>query len=521
MARHARLSGLDKRRADGQGSCAPAGRTTNRLIVTGAVMVGTFMAAVEVTIVATAMPTIVGSLGGFAYYAWVFSAFLLAQAVTIPIYGKLADTYGRRPVFIAGTLVFLAGSVLAGLAPTMLFLVASRAMQGLGAGAILPIATTIIGDLYTLEERVKIQGYLNSVWGISAVTGPALGGLIVQTIGWPWIFFLNVPIGLLAIVGLVLALHEEVRPQRHRLDIPGALTLVIAIGALLLALLEGGSAWPWLSLPSAGLLLLAGLALAFFLRWEARAAEPIVPLAVLRNRVILIADAAVLASGGLVLGVTSFVPAFVQGVLGASPAVAGFTLTTLSIGWPLASAFTGVLALRIGFRPTALLGSLCTVLASLMFLVLVRPGVPPVLVALASFVMGVGMGLSSTAFLVAIQDAVTWERRGVATGSFMFARLIGSSIGVALLGAVLNAGIRHYLVGSTPLMEDNRKLDVAGSLLEPAWRASLSPEVVATLQTALVAGLRWVYLVVLCLALLGTAITWFFPGLRRSCDNEP
>lgn len=519
MARHAEPPSLDKVQPPGQGHRAPARRRTNRLVVTGAVMVGTFMAAVEVTIVATAMPTIVGSLGGFAYYAWVFSAFLLAQAVTIPVYGKLADTYGRRPVFIAGTLVFLAGSVLAGLAPTMLVLVASRAMQGLGAGAILPVATTIIGDLYTLEERVKIQGYLNSVWGVSAVTGPALGGLIVQTIGWPWIFFLNVPIGLLAIAGLLLALHEEVRPQRHRLDLAGAILLVIAIAALLLALLEGGSAWPWLSLPSAGLFLLAGLALALFLRREAQAPEPILPLAVLRNRVILVADTAVLSSGGLVLGVTSFVPAFVQGVLGAPPAVAGFTLTTLSIGWPLASAFTGMLALRIGFRTTALLGSLCTVVASLLFLALMRPGTSPALVALASFVMGTGMGLSSTAFLVAIQDAVPWERRGVATGSFMFARLIGSSISVALLGTVLNAGIRRYLTGSTAVLGDNRRLDVAGSLLEPALRSSLSPETVAALQAALVAGLRWVYLVVLGLALLGTAITWFFPGVRRSRHN--
>ena len=295
-------------------------------------MLATFMAAIEATIVATAMPRIVGELGGFAFYSWVFAAFLLAQTTTTVIYGKLADMFGRKPSLILGISLFLFGSLLCGLAWSMPSLIFFRLLQGLGAGAIQPITSTVVGDLYKLEERGKAQGLISSVWATSAVVGPLAGGIIVDNLSWAWIFWINIPIGFIAIAGFTLFLKETVEHKKRRIDYLGAALFSIAIVSLLTLLTE----------TKAAISMLLGLGLVFlvsaflFLRQEARAAEPMISLRLWSRRLIASCNMATLLAGMTLIGLTTVLPLYVQGVLGRSPVVAGFTLTALVVGWPLA-----------------------------------------------------------------------------------------------------------------------------------------------------------------------------------------
>lgn len=494
----------------------------NRVLVVASLMLAMFLAAIEATIVATAMPTIIGSLGGFRLYSWVFSAFLLAQGAFIPIFGRLSDLYGRKPVFTVATCIFLLGAFLSGHARSMVELIVFRAVQGLGAAGVQPITQTIIGDIFTLEERARVQGWLSSVWGISSVAGPTLGGIIVDHWSWPWIFYINIPLGLIAIAGLWLFLRERPAAQRHSIDYPGSALLVTAVTALLVFVIEGGTGWPWLSAGSLGFLSLAIGAGTVFLWWENRVAEPLLPLGLFANRVMTFCDLAVLFSGALTLGISSFTPTLVQGVMGTSATVAGLALGAMSIGWPLASTFSGRLMLRIGYRSTALAGSLFTILSAVVMLSL--PYVPGVATAATgSFLMGLGMGLTSTTFIVAVQGAVSWEQRGVATSSNAFMRMLGSTLGVAIFGNILNNGLVGQLralpeavkgaVGTNP--------DVARILLDPATRQSLPVWVLQPLQEALFSSLQGVYVALLITAVAGTLIVRFIPpGLPDSLQAK-
>lgn len=491
----------------------PAGRKTNRPLVFGAVLLAMFMAAVEVTIVGTAMPSIVADLGGFALLGWVFSAYLLPQAISMPLWGKLADLYGRKPVFVAGTGLFLFGSLLCGLASSMPALIAFRVVQGLGAGAVQPIATTLVGDLYSLEERAKIQGYLSGVWGVSAIIGPALGALFVEYLHWSWVFWVNVPIGLLAVAGVAFFLHEDVARKPHALDWPGAALLLVSVAALMLALLQGGAAWTWTSPPSLALLAVFALGGAAFLWWERRAAEPILPAAVWRHRVIALSNAASLTTGALLIAVSSYLPTYVQGVLEHSALVAGFALTAMSIGWPLAATLSGKAMIRFGFRPVAVVGGVFLLVGAAFFVTLI-PRHGPVWAALGSFFTGVGMGLATTTFVVAVQSSVDWHTRGVATAANLFMRVLGGTIGAALLGSILNTRLRAHLEAAgiagaqDPLAEVNR-------LLDPAQRLSLPAETVARLQEGLALSLKAVYWGTAVLAVVSFALILFLPKKGR------
>ena len=420
---------------------------SRRPVVLGCVMLALFMAAVEVTIVATAMPQIVARLGGFSMYTWVFSGFLLTQSATILVFGKLADLYGRRPVLIAGIVVFLLGSTLCGFAWSMPALIAFRLLQGLGAGSIQPVATTIVGDLYTPQERPRVQGWLSSVWGFSAIVGPLAGGIIVEAFSWHWIFWINVPVGILTIVGLSLFLRENVTRRPHTIDYLGVVLFCIAIAALLLALMQGGVAWPWASLATLALVATFVIALALYVARERRAPEPMIDASLWRSRLVASVNTCSLFAGAAIIGITSFVPIYVQGVLGRSAIVAGFALTAMSVGWPLASTLSGRFLHALDARNTARIGGVLLFAGSL-GLALMPSGANAVLVGLASFVMGFGMGLLNTTFIILIQGSVDWARRGSATASNIFARMIGSTFGAAILGAVLNASLAGRLAAS-------------------------------------------------------------------------
>jgi EmrB/QacA subfamily drug resistance transporter len=413
------------------------------------------LAAMDTTIVATAIPSIVRDLGGFSLFAWVFSIYVLVQAVSVPIYGKLADLYGRKPMLLFGMVTFLAGSALSGLSWNMVSLIVFRGVQGIGAGALTPIIFTVVGDLYTVEERSRIQGWLSSVWGIAAVIGPAIGGFFVEFASWRWIFYINVPLGLVAIFMVTTSLRENVDRRQHSIDYLGAALLTVGVGLLILAALEGGVGWPWLSMQTFLLVLVAAVALAGFVWQERHAVEPTLPLWVFTRRLILGSNLATFVLGLLSIGLTTMLPTFAQGVLRTSAVAAGFILAVMTISWPVAAALSGQLYLRIGFRDSALVGACLTVCSGLVFVAL-PANTPPWLAAAGSFIMGAGLGLISTPLVVGIQSMVGWGRRGVVTSSNMFARQLGQAMGAALFGGILNAALAGW-IGSAPS-------DIAGQL---------------------------------------------------------
>ncbi|RSK29304.1 MFS transporter [Bacillus sp. HMF5848] len=477
-----------------------------------------FLAAIEATIVSTAMPAIAADLEDFSLYSWVFSAYLLMNAVTVLIYGKLSDLFGRKPIIVFGIIIFMLGSILCGFATSMEMLIAFRFLQGAGAGAVMPIASTIVGDIYTKEERAKIQGYLSSVWGISAITGPALGGLIVEYLSWHYVFWINIPLGILAIMGIVLFLHEDITKKKHIIDYQGAVLLLISISTLMFVLVEGGVHYEWTSWQIITLSIVCLTATVLFFFQEKRAYEPMLPLDIWNNRSIVIANITALTTGAMLIGISSFLPAFVQGVMERTPIVAGFTLTTMSIGWPIAATFAGQMLLKIGYRKTAVLGGLGLLIGSSIFVTLTAEA-GPVIAAVGSFFIGVGMGLTTTAFIVSIQTAVSWQRRGVATASFMFMRTIGSTIGAALLGGILNSRLYQHIASSNEVNSANLNLDATTVLLDAQRRSALPIELKQLLQEGLSIALHNVYVVVGIFALVSMVVIFLLPKSEES-DNQ-
>ena len=416
------------------------GLRSERGPILASLMLSTSLVALDSTIVATAVPSIVKDLGGFSEFPWLFSVYLLAQAVSVPIYGKLADVVGRKPIMLFGIGLFLLGSIMCSVAWSMVVLIAFRALQGLGAGAVQPMSVTIAGDIYTLAERAKAQGYLASVWGISAVVGPTLGGVFSQYLTWRWLFIINIPLCLLAGWMLSSRFHETVRRVSHRIDYLGSVTLTSGATLLILGLLEGGQAWSWWSAPSVAVLGGGVLLIAVFLVVQRRAAEPVLPLWVFTRRVLTASAVIALLVGAVLLGMTTYVPTFVQTVLGTGPLVAGFALATLTIGWPISATLSGRFYLRLGFRTTALIGATLVVAGSVLTALL---GSTPAVwhVAVCCFVVGLGMGLIASPTLIAAQSSVGWAERGVVTATNMFARSIGSAVGVAAFGAIANSSL--------------------------------------------------------------------------------
>jgi EmrB/QacA subfamily drug resistance transporter len=443
-------------------SRASVGLRSERGPILLAVMLSIGLVAIDATILATAVPAVVSDLGGFTSFPWMFSIYLLAQAISVPLYGKLADIYGRKPLMLLGVGLFLVGSLLCGLAWSMPALIAFRLVQGLGAGAVQPIGMTILGDIYSLQERATVQGYVASVWAMASLIGPTLGGIFSDTIGWRWIFFVNLPLGLLA--AWVLWRWPEGRADRtrHRIDVAGAALLALGGTLLLLALLEGGVEWGWGSPASLALFAGSAVVLVVFVLVEQRVSEPVLPMWVFRSRVLNVANAGSLVVGVLTLGLSSYVPLYAQQVLGSGALVAGLALAAMTIGWPIAAATAGRFYLTVGFRATFLMGSAFALAGALLLLTV--DGDSSVLhLAFPCFVMGIGFGYVASPAVVAAQTAVGWSRRGVATGANMFARSIGSAVGVAVFGAVVNSVVSSRLGGTRPALEQ-----VSASVLEPA-----------------------------------------------------
>ncbi len=481
---------------------------SKRPFVLAAIMLAMFLAAIEATIVSTAMPSIASDLGGFSLYSWVFSAYLLTNASTVLIFGKLSDIFGRKPIFLMGISLFLTGSLLCGFSTSMEMLIVFRFIQGIGAGALMPMASTIVGDIYTKEERAQIQGYLASVWGISAVTGPALGGFFVDVLNWKYVFWMNLPLGFLAIIGIVLFFKEDIEKEKRSIDYIGSLLLILSVSSLMIILVEGGVAIPWNSNTMFLLTMFSLIAFIMFIFQERRANDPMMPFAIWTYRSITIANITSLTTGMILIGVSSFLPAFVQGVMEQSATVAGFTLTAMSIGWPISSTIAGRLLLKIGFRTTSILGGLALIIGGIFFFML-TPEKGPFWAAAGSFFIGVGMGLSTTSFIVSIQNTVDWKKRGIATATNMFMRTLGSALGAALLGGILNGKIQTVIEERG--LENQASVDTTNILLDAEKRGSLSQDVLHTLQDALTIGLHQVYIGLFLLAILSFGLIIFLP----------
>jgi EmrB/QacA subfamily drug resistance transporter len=436
------------------------------LVAFAAVMLATLLAALDQTIVATALPQIAADLQGFEHLSWVVTAYLLASTVTVPLYGKLSDLYGRRRLFVVSISVFLVGSALCGLAQSMGQLIAFRALQGIGAGGLLPLSQAAIADLFSPRERGRYQGYIGSVWATAAVAGPLLGGTLTDTVSWRWIFWINLPLAAFALVVVMRTMRPGGRTRGHRIDWLGAGVLSVGVSAILLACAWAGTDYGWTSVPVLGGFAVGLVSITVFLVVERRAPEPLLPLTLFRGRTFAVSTAAALAIGAVLFGITIYVPVYMQGVLGASATSSGVVLIPLTLGWVAASFTSGQLISRTGrYRIYPLLGSAC-VLVGCVLLTLLDVDTSRAVASAYLVVIGVGMGLMFQTFVIATQNRVDASDLGVATAAIQFFRSMGGSISVAVLGALLIARL--------PAGVDPNRLTAGGADVPDAAREALN-----------------------------------------------
>jgi len=475
-------------------AAAPA---SSRGLVTAAAVAVILISSIEGTIVATVMPQIVGELGRFDLFSWVFTAYLLTQAVTIPIYGRLADIYGRKRMLLVSVGLFLLGSLMCGFAGGMLSLIAFRVVQGTGAGGLIPLAQTVVGDLYTPVERARIQGWLSSVWAIGSIIGPLLGAFLIQHTIWPMVFWVNIPIGAVAAGMLILWLHEGLGHKNRRIDYPGAILMVSGSGLLMFAVVQATHLDTALVV---ALLLAAFVLLTLLVLYERRAPEPMIPIALLQNRIIAAGTIGCFALGAIMMGATAFLSLYIQGVMGRSAVLAGLLLMTPSLAWPIGSSAGGWIMLKTSYRATTLIGTAPLILGCAL-MVLLNPASAVLVAGFGVAFVGIGMGLTNNTYTVAIQGSVDWNQRGVATSTMSFMRQTGQSIGAAVFGGTINAQLADTGAGA----------DITDRIMDPAFRHTISSETIAPLTQAIAAGLHHVYLITAVLALLVLATALMLP----------
>jgi EmrB/QacA subfamily drug resistance transporter len=477
-------------------------RIAPREVIFSAMMLAIFIVAVEATIVATVLPTIVASLGGLRYFSWVFGAYLLTQTITIPIYGRLADFFGRKGLLIVAIGIFLIGSILCGFAHDMFALILFRALQGIGAGGVQPVASTIVGDLYQGRDRARAQGYLSSMWAFAAVIGPLLGAFLIGHYGWPIIFWINVPVGLACVAIVVRAYHENIVRIAHRIDYIGSLLLALGVGTLMFVLVMAGN------MPVAPGILLAGvaiIALAVLVWHEMRTAAPMIPLSLYRIRVIAIANAGNFIVGAMVIGISVFMPTFVQGAMGRSAVIAGTVLGSIFIGWLCGSIGGARAQLRFSYRTVAISASI-PVLIGCAILTTLHAGSNLAETYGGIMLMGLGFGALNSVFLVSTQSAVGWEQRGAATASNVFMRQIGSAIGSAAFASVFNIGVYSRIPDAGRAV---------AQLVDPLQRRLMPAADIARDASAIAGSLHGVYVILFCLAAVIAGLVFALPRHLR------
>lgn len=496
-----------------------------RVMVTVGIMLGLLLAALEVTVVATAMPKVVATLGGFSTYSWVFSIYLLTSTVGMPIWGKLSDLYGRRICYQIGISVFLVGSLLCGLAQTMPQLIMFRAVQGLGGGALIPLALTVIGDIYTLPERPKMQAIISGVWGFSSIVGPLLGGFLTDHSSWRWIFWMNLPLGLIAAVIITMSMKEpRSRTIQPKIDVAGTLSLIASITLLLLGCLRGEGSLPgWVSNLS---LVLAVSFLALFIKIEKTAVEPLLPLWLFREKIFL---ATVLGNGlvGCILfGSMPFITLFAQGVMNSSATKAGTVLIPLILGWVFLSMVGAHIMLRSGFRKAVIGGMSCVVLGvGLLCLIATDSHKLHLYVSMA--IVGMGMGLALTSLLIAVQSGVPRSQLGIVTSSAIFFRNIGGSIGATVMGVLMSIGISRGLLNVPKDIISTYGADLAritsnvNLALDPVTRSSMAKIVLDYFRIILAGGIHVVFIFCFLIAICAFVSSLLVPKSSGQSDSAP
>lgn len=484
--------------------------------MTAGVMMGMFLAALEATVVGTAMPTIIAKLGGLDHYSWVFSAYLLTSTVTVPVWGRLSDLYGRRPLYLGAVIFFLIGSALSGAAQSITQLIVFRAVQGLGAGGLIPLTMTITGDTYTLKERAAMQGLFSGVWGLASILGPLAGGFITDRLSWRWVFYINIPFGLAAAVVVGLTLIEPKRVGRPVIDFAGAIWLTTAVTLLLLVLVESGDPAIWANPIMLALVAGSVLFTVLFVRTERRAKEPIVPLTLFKNRVIAVGSITAFMIGASMFGAITFIPLFVQGTLGGTATEAGMLLMPFLLGWVTLAIVGGRLMFRIGYRPTILAG-LFVLFVSFIILATFGQGTPRAALVADMAAMGSGMGLVMFALIMTMQNAVDRSRLGIATSLNQFARSIGQTLGVAVMGTVMTVSLTSHLTdiqreSGRPAAEVEQVIHNASALIDPIARAKLPPELLTAMASGLGSAIRNVFFVGIGFAALALIAGFMLPA---------
>lgn len=464
-----------------------------RPLIVAALMLGMFLAAMEATAVSTAMPTVIGDLGGVDLYAWVFTAYMLTSTLSVPIYGKFSDLIGRKPVLLIGLGLFLVGSILSGLATSLTGLIIFRALQGLGAGAVQSTSLTVIGDLFSLKERARVQGAFAALWGVSGIAGPLIGALIVKYLSWRWVFYINVPFGIASLVMLVMFYKENIVRRRVALDWRGAALLTTASLTLLTA---ANDIWTW------PLLALSVVLIWAFIRVEKRAPEAVLPVNLFSTRLMAIGSFSGALTGAAMFSIVTYLPLYVQGAINGTATEAGATLMPMMVGWPIASTLAGRYVPRFGFRKFFTGGLMMAAIGGVLIAVGIQREweLSGLIGAMGAF--GVGMGLMNTSLILAVQTSVPWNQRGVATSSTLFFRVTGGTMAVGALGGYLT----RRLASGGGLSHDD-----INRLLGPEHGKGLDPAVVQQLANALHDALVPIFWIVASFAVTAALLSWLFP----------
>jgi len=479
------------------------------LVVLSGLLVGMFLAAVDQTIVATALPTIAGDLGGLDQLSWVVTAYLLTTTACTPLYGKLSDLYGRRLLFQIAIVIFLVGSALSGISQTLWQLVAFRGIQGLGAGGLIAIAFAIIGDVLSPRDRGRYMGYFSAVFALAGVAGPLLGGFAVDHLSWRWIFYVNVPIGLAALVITSSVLHLPIQRRPHQIDYLGAALLVAAVSCVLLVSVWGGNEYAWGSAPIVGLAAAGLVLLVAFLAQERRAAEPILPLRLFRVRTVAVGFTVTALTGGAMFGAVVFLPLFLQVVSGVSATNSGLLLSPLMLSLTVVSIVSGRLISRTGRYRWLAIGGVAILLASMLLLSTIGAGTSHYTVGAFMVLVGAGMGMHMPVLNLSTQNAVPFADLGTATSAVTFSRSLGGAVGVAAFGSVMNARLQDNLAELGLRVSTNSDRLASG----PEQIRSLSEPLRSGVVGALADAIASVYLVAVPIVVVALLVCWLLPEL--------
>ncbi len=495
-----------------------------RMLIISAALVALFLGAMDALIMSAAMPTIVADLGGLHLYSWVYTSYFLSRAISLPVFGKLADLYNNKIIFMTTIAIFIISSIAAGLSTNMTFLIVTRVFQGIGAGGNFAMVYIVLADISPVEERAKTMSFASSVWGIASVLGPTLGGLIVTFLSWRWIFFINVPLGLLSMAGLAFFLVElrEKKKEIH-LDISGVVTLSTTILGILTIFLVGGRTYAWLSPQIVAMGMLTLLSALGFYYAERRAKEPILPLDFFRDRGFSMGNAAVFMSSFSIFALFAYAPLFVQGALGRSPMQVGVAMLSLSLGWSAGSLILGQVSKGLGIKRAAISGAIMLIAGCMLTLTF---GIETTMLT-CFFVfqlVGLGMGFVTLATLVVVQNSVDIADMGVATASNQFARTLGGTVGVGICGGVMTSKLWQTIdaIVAKGLIPNAVDLGLAGSeksveaLLQPAFQSRMAENVRTVLQEAITGSVSTVFWIVLLSSMLCLMFCVLLPRTQKA-----